>query len=179
VSKPAPVLRHFADAPIGLTERRQGLDSQAVTSLRLARAKRDNHAQACDETQLASARFYRSELMANPQSKKTAGDIKGKQAAKGAQSKAIPRDENHDLIAVLYTALQGAELTAKALQAAQAAGDEDLIEFFEETRDEHKERATEARQLLADRLSGDDEDADDDEEEDEEGDDEDEEEEED
>jgi hypothetical protein len=111
--------------------------------------------------------------MANVQSKKTAVDTKGKAKA---QPKSVPRDENHDLIAALYTALQGAEFAAKAAQDAQAAGDEDLVQFFEETRDEHKERATEARELLAERLSGDDGDEDDDDDDDEEAEDEEEEE---
>jgi hypothetical protein len=120
--------------------------------------------------------------VANVQSKQPANKSKSKSApaAKSTQSERVPRDENHDLIAVLYGALQGAELAAKAIKEAQAAGDEDLAEFFEETRDEHKERADEARRLLADRLSGEvgDEDEED-EDEDDEGDDEDEDEEED
>jgi hypothetical protein len=74
------------------------------------------------------------------------------------------RDETYDLVSVLYHALQGAETCGTYLRDAEAAGDDDLAEFFEDTRAEYVARAAQAKQLLASRL----EDQDDDDEEDEE-----------
>jgi hypothetical protein len=79
------------------------------------------------------------------------------------------RDENYDLISVLYHALQGAETISQYLADAQQADDEELASFFEETRSAYIERANEAKRLLASRLeeSLDDEDEDDEDDEDE------------
>jgi len=62
------------------------------------------------------------------------------------------RDENYDLISVLYHALKGAETAGQYLEDAQTSGDEELTDFLEETRDEYNDRAREARELLARRL---------------------------
>ena len=61
------------------------------------------------------------------------------------------RDENYDLINVLYHALQGAETVGQYL--ADAEGDDELREFMEETRAEYAARAAAAKELLASRLS--------------------------
>lgn len=79
------------------------------------------------------------------------------------------RDENYDLISVLYHALQGADTISQYLRDAQEADDEELTTFFEETRQAYVERADEAKRLLAARLdeSIEDEEDEDDEDEDE------------
>jgi len=64
------------------------------------------------------------------------------------------RDENYDLISVLYHALKGAQTAGQYLEDAQQSSDQELTEFLEETRDEYNDRAREARELLARRLSG-------------------------
>lgn len=75
-------------------------------------------------------------------------------AAARATGRSGERDENYDLISVLYHALQGAETASQYLEDARGADDEELITFFEETRIAYAERAAEAKQLLADRLDG-------------------------
>jgi hypothetical protein len=85
------------------------------------------------------------------------------------------RDEVYGLISVLYHALQGAETYARYGDDARRAGDDELVEFFEECQDEEVDRAERAKELLATRLDayGEEEADDDDEDEDElEGDDE-------
>ncbi|MFT3924734.1 MAG: hypothetical protein QM778_19525 [Myxococcales bacterium] len=62
------------------------------------------------------------------------------------------RDETYDLVSVLYHALQGAETCGIYLRDAEDADDEDLAEFFEDTRAEHVARATLAKQHLLSRL---------------------------
>jgi hypothetical protein len=64
------------------------------------------------------------------------------------------RDEHYDVISVLYNALQGAETVQRYVKDAREVGDEDLVEFFEETRVEYVHRAAQAKQLLATRLQG-------------------------
>jgi hypothetical protein len=62
------------------------------------------------------------------------------------------RDDNYDLIAVVYHALKGAESCARYVKDAEAAGDEQLAQFFEEVRGSHVELAQQAKQFLAERL---------------------------
>jgi hypothetical protein len=98
----------------------------------------------------------------------------GAKKASGAAAAAAPdaetgeRDENYNLISVLYHALQGAETYSQYMRDAQRAGDDELVEFFSEVREEEQERAERARELLAARLAGEADYEDEDEEEDEE-----------
>jgi len=62
------------------------------------------------------------------------------------------RDENYDLISVVYHALKGAESAARYIRDAEASGDEQLAQFFEEVRGSHIELAQQAKQFLAERL---------------------------
>lgn len=64
------------------------------------------------------------------------------------------KDEHYDLVSVLYHALQGAETVSSYIDDAERAHDEELVEFFEETRGEYVERARKAKELLSSRLSG-------------------------
>ena len=83
------------------------------------------------------------------------------------------RDEVYGLISVLYHALQGAETYARYGEDARRAGDDELVEFFEECQDEEVDCAERAKELLATRLDAyGDEEADDDDEDELEGDDE-------
>lgn len=70
----------------------------------------------------------------------------------GATSTREP-DETYGLISVLYHALQGAETYAQYVADARRAGDEELVEFFEECQDEEADRAERAKQLLAARVA--------------------------
>lgn len=73
-------------------------------------------------------------------------------AASGVARLTGERDENYDLIAVVYHALKGAEACAQYVRDAEASGDEQLAQFFEEVRGSHIELAQQAKQFLAERL---------------------------
>jgi hypothetical protein len=62
------------------------------------------------------------------------------------------RDPNYDLISVVYHALKAAEACAQYVRDAEADGDEQLAQFFEEARGSQIELAQEAKQFLAERL---------------------------
>jgi hypothetical protein len=62
------------------------------------------------------------------------------------------RDDNFNLISVIYHALKSAEACAQYVRDAEASGDEQLAQFFEETRGSQIELAQEAKQFLAERL---------------------------
>jgi hypothetical protein len=84
--------------------------------------------------------------------------------SKDVASETGERDENYNLISVLYHALQGAETAAKYQQDALKQGDEELAEFFDEARSGQAELASEAKRLLASRIeAGPDDDEDEDE----------------
>jgi rubrerythrin len=59
------------------------------------------------------------------------------------------RDETYNLISVLYHALQGAETYQQYIQDAEQRGDQELVQFFRDVREEEKRRADGAKQLLA------------------------------
>lgn len=84
-------------------------------------------------------------------------------ARKGGEAETGERDENYNLISVLYHALQGAETYSQYIRDARAAGDEELVEFFSEVREEEQDRAERAKELLTARLAGEDFDEDEDE----------------
>jgi hypothetical protein len=111
-----------------------------------------------------------------PTSARTTARGAAQPAPKAATTRTGERDENYDLISVLYHALQGAETISQYMEDARESNDEELLSFFEETREAYIERAAEAKQLLASRLEGsEDEEDEDEEDEDEEEDEEDEE----
>lgn len=106
-----------------------------------------------------------------------AAPAKGRAASSSRSASSTgERDENYALVSVLYHALQGAETLQQYIQDAREADDDELSQFFEETREHYAELANEAKQLLAARIeASSDEDEDEDDEEDEDEDDEDEE----
>ena len=63
------------------------------------------------------------------------------------------RDITYDLISTAYHLLQGAETVALYLADAEQEGDEELTQFFRETKEEYQRRAERAKQLLASHLS--------------------------
>jgi hypothetical protein len=58
-------------------------------------------------------------------------------------------DHEYALVSVLYHALQGVQACEQYIDDAERAGDEELVTFFQECRDEQSARATRAKQLLA------------------------------
>ena len=62
-------------------------------------------------------------------------------------------DENYDLVSVLYHCLKAADACTQYVADAEDAGDDELVEFFEKARKLQNRLATEARQLLAQRMA--------------------------
>ena len=59
------------------------------------------------------------------------------------------RDITYDLISTAYHLLQGAETVALYIEDAEQSGNQELVNFFRETKDEYTRRADRAKQLLA------------------------------
>lgn len=62
------------------------------------------------------------------------------------------RDEHYDLVSVLYHALQAGTTIRQYVDDARARGDDELADFFERVQATDRERAEEAKQLLAART---------------------------
>lgn len=58
------------------------------------------------------------------------------------------RDITYDLISTAYHLLQGAETVNLYIADAEQEGDQELAQFFRETKDEYTRRAERAKQLL-------------------------------
>ncbi len=63
------------------------------------------------------------------------------------------RDITYDLLSTAYHLLQGAETVSLYVADAVQEGDEELIQFFRETKDEYTRRADRAKALLAKHIS--------------------------
>jgi hypothetical protein len=62
------------------------------------------------------------------------------------------RDCTYDLISTAYHLLQGAETVTLYLEDAQQEGDQELLQFFQETKDQYTRLAERAKQLLTTHL---------------------------
>jgi hypothetical protein len=62
------------------------------------------------------------------------------------------RDEQYNVISILYHALQGAETCATYLQDAEQAGDQDLVQFFRDVQGTYRQLADQGKTLLRQRL---------------------------
>jgi hypothetical protein len=58
-------------------------------------------------------------------------------------------DITYDLISIAYHLLQGAETVDQYIADAEQQGDQELVQFFRETKDDYTQRAERAKQLLA------------------------------
>jgi hypothetical protein len=65
------------------------------------------------------------------------------------------RDITYDLISTAYHLLQGAETAAMYITDAEQEGEEELAQFFRETKEEYTRRADRAKELLARRIGQD------------------------
>lgn len=63
------------------------------------------------------------------------------------------RDCTYDLISTAYHLLQGAETVALYIADAKQEGDQELLQFFQETKEEYERRADRAKQLLSQHIS--------------------------
>ena len=74
----------------------------------------------------------------------------------GAAASAAPATGIHDitynLVSVLYHALQSAETSLHSLQAAEQAGDQELVQFFQAAHAWQRHLATQAKAVLTRRL---------------------------
>jgi hypothetical protein len=62
------------------------------------------------------------------------------------------RDEQYNVISVLYHALQGVDTCATYLQDAEHAGDQELAQFFREVQGTYRQLADRGKTLLRQRL---------------------------
>jgi hypothetical protein len=92
---------------------------------------------------------------------------------KSAPTESGTSDDVYGVVSVLYHALQGAETYEQYAEDARTSGDDELVTFFEECREEELRRAGRAKALLADRLEPSDDAADDEDDEDDDDDDDD------
>lgn len=72
---------------------------------------------------------------------------------RGAAQGAAERDDTYGLISVIYHSLQGAETCTQYVEDARRSGNQELANFFAESRDEQNRRALLGRRLLADELT--------------------------
>ena len=63
------------------------------------------------------------------------------------------RDITYDLISTAYHLLQGAETVALYIADAEQEGNQELAQFFRETKEEYQRRADRAKQLLTNHVS--------------------------
>lgn len=67
----------------------------------------------------------------------------------GTQGDTGTRDIVYNLVSTIYHTLQGAETEATYIADAQQEGDEELVQFFTDIKNENQKRADRAKQLLA------------------------------
>ncbi len=89
-------------------------------------------------------------------------------APQPASDTAETEDQVYGLVSVLYHALQGVQACEQYIDDAERAGDDELVKFFEECRDQQSTMARRSKQMLVERADVEDEDDEEDEEEDEE-----------
>lgn len=66
----------------------------------------------------------------------------------GTQGNTGTRDIVYNLVSTIYHTLQGAETEATYIKDAQQEGDEELVQFFTDLKEENQRRADRAKQLL-------------------------------
>jgi hypothetical protein len=76
----------------------------------------------------------------------------GRSSTKASGCGASERDDTYGLISIIYHALQGAETCNQYVEDARRAGNDELVNFFEQARDEQNRRALLGRRLLAGEL---------------------------
>ncbi|HYO68997.1 MAG TPA: hypothetical protein VEU33_23250 [Archangium sp.] len=63
------------------------------------------------------------------------------------------KDENYDVISVLYHCLQGASEVGQYIQDAEQSGDQELVDFFRDYQEAQRDLAERAKNLLSARLA--------------------------
>jgi hypothetical protein len=62
------------------------------------------------------------------------------------------QDKTYNLVSVLYHALQGSETCQQYLHDAEEAGDQEMVQFFQEVQECQRHLASRARQMLMQRM---------------------------
>lgn len=70
----------------------------------------------------------------------------------GEEQQTGTRDEHYNLISVLYHVLEGAATVDQYIRDAQEAGDQELVQFFKDWKDEQRNFAERAKNLLSSRM---------------------------
>jgi hypothetical protein len=80
----------------------------------------------------------------------------GRQGTTGGMGQASTGAPNvtFDLVSALFHALDGGSAVQQYIQDAQQAGDNELVQFFQQISQQNRQRAQQAEQLLAQRLGG-------------------------
>jgi hypothetical protein len=74
------------------------------------------------------------------------------QRSNNSQGDTGTHDIVYNLVSAIYHALQGAETEAMYIADAEATGDQEVIQFFQNLKQENARRADEAKRLLARQL---------------------------
>lgn len=90
--------------------------------------------------------------MPTAQARGAKSDPKRRTAERPRSGEHAERDENYNLIAVLYRALREVERYTQYIEDAEESGNSELIEFFEENRETQTQLAERARKLLTQRM---------------------------
>jgi hypothetical protein len=72
-----------------------------------------------------------------------------------AKQQTAMKDEHYDLVSVLYHALQGEETVGRYIEDAEGSGDADVAEHFRDVHERYHEIAQETKELLREKLAGD------------------------
>jgi hypothetical protein len=73
-------------------------------------------------------------------------------AAASAEQATGTKDTTYNLVSVLYHALQGVETSRHYIQDAEQAGDQELVQFFGAAQAWQQHLATQAKEMLTQRL---------------------------
>ncbi|MDY7229785.1 hypothetical protein [Hyalangium rubrum] len=71
----------------------------------------------------------------------------------GEEQQTGTRDEHYNLISSLYHLLEGAATCEQYIRDAQEAGDQELVQFFKDLQDEHRNLSERAKNLLGSRIT--------------------------
>ncbi len=72
----------------------------------------------------------------------------------GEQQQTSVSNAYYDLVSVLYHALEASQTYASYIQDAQQAGNQNLVQFFQQVQQEDNSRAQQAQQLLSQLSQG-------------------------
>jgi hypothetical protein len=71
----------------------------------------------------------------------------------GEEQQTGTRDENYNLISVLYHLLKGASTVDQYIRDAEEAGEQELVQFFKDWQDEQRNFAERAKNLLGGQMA--------------------------